>query len=147
MSTPAAFAAKKMFATSTKTATFLLTNDSLGSDVWGSAGAIALLGGALVSDAARRASHRGHGSLDTWTGQRKSLRCPAAEGRRIFRADCLHEGAALVARRADEVLEEGVRHAVRIMVGVDDQEVDRADETTSPDRGSKGQNGPAHDDA
>src|SRR5687767_4842301 len=33
------------------------------------------------------------------------------------------------------------------MVGVDDQEIDRADETACADRGSKSQDGPAHDDA
>jgi hypothetical protein len=48
MSTPAAFAAKKMFATSTKTATFLLTDLTPWSDMWRSAGAIALLGGAMI---------------------------------------------------------------------------------------------------
>src|SRR5688500_4140455 len=128
MSTPAAFAAKKMFATSTKTATFLLTNDSLvrcmalGRRVRAARRSVEL-------GAARRDSHRGHGSLDARTGERKSLRRPAAQGRRIVRAYCLHEGAAFVARRADEVLEEGVRHAVRIMVGVDDQKIDRADKT------------------
>jgi hypothetical protein len=33
------------------------------------------------------------------------------------------------------------------MVAVDDQEIDRADETAGAHRGTKGQDGPAHDDA
>jgi len=33
------------------------------------------------------------------------------------------------------------------MVGIDDQEIDRADEAASADRGSKSQDGPTHDDA
>ena len=98
-------------------------------------------------EAARSATHRGHRSLETRTGEGKALRRPAVECRRVVWGDGFHEGAAFVARRADEVLEEGVRHAVRIMVGVDDQEIDRADEPTSADRGPKGQDGPAHDDA
>ena len=98
-------------------------------------------------EAARSASHRGHGSLEARTSEGKALRRPAVECRRVVRADGFHESAALVARRSDEVLQERIRHSVRVMVGVDDQEIDRADEAPGADRGSEGQNGPTHDDA
>ena len=72
---------------------------------------------------------------------------PAGPLRWIARKGGFDDAAALVARRADELLEERVRHSVGVMVGVDDQEIDRADEATGADRGSKGQDGPTHDDA
>src|SRR5215207_7157173 len=140
MSTPAALAAKKMFATSTKTATFLLTMTPWKS--YGARPARSRCSAEPWSYAARGASHRGHGSLVSRTGRGEPLRRPAADRRRIVRAGCLHQGAALVAGRADDLLEEGVRHSVGVMVGIDDQKVDGADVSTCTDGWSKSQDGP-----
>ena len=59
----------------------------------------------------------------------------------------LPRGCSPCCSPSGRVLEERVGHSVGVMVGVDDQEIDRADETTCADRGSKGQDGPTHDDA
>jgi hypothetical protein len=85
--------------------------------------------------------------MDARVGRHEALGRPAAHGCRLIGARGLDDGAAFVARRADDFFEKGVRDPVRVMVGVDDQEIDRADEPTCADRGSKGQDGPTHDDA
>ena len=67
------------------------------------------------------------------------------ERRVVLRAGRLDERAALVAGRADDLLDESVRHPVGVVVGIDDQEVDGPDEATRADRRSEREDGAAHD--
>ena len=85
--------------------------------------------------------------MDARTGRGEPHGRPATKGRRIVRASCLHDGAALVAGRAESLFEKGLRDPVGVMVGVDDQEIDGADETARSNGRTQGQDGPAHDAA
>src|SRR5690349_17499369 len=107
-----------MFATSTKTATFLPTVTPW-SLVWlvrarRRARAARL---PLVSDAPRGRTHRGDGSLDPRTGRGEPQRCPAAEDRWIVRSGRVDLGATLVPGRSDDFLEQCSGHPVGIVVG------------------------------
>ena len=70
---------------------------------------------------------------------------PSGQGRRVVRAGCLDDGAALVAGRADGLLEEGAGDPVGVVVGIDDQEVDGPDEAAGAHRRAEGEDGPADD--
>jgi hypothetical protein len=56
---------------------------------------------------------------------------------RVVGQGCLHDAAALVARRSKHLLEERIGDAIRIVIGIDDDEVDGADEAAGTNRGSK----------
>src|SRR5262245_28134833 len=129
-----------MFATSTKTATFLPTVTPW-SLMDGRCRRVSLLGCPLCLDAPRGGPHRDDGSLDPRTGWGEPQRRPAAEGRRIVRAGRFDLGATLVPGRSDDFLEERSGHPVGIVARIDDQEVDRAHEAAGPDRRTEGQDG------
>jgi hypothetical protein len=59
---------------------------------------------------------------------------PAGPRRWIVRESRFDDAAALVASRADELLEERIRHSVHIVVRIHDEEVHRPDVASSPDR-------------
>ena len=59
--------------------------------------------------------------------------------RRVVREVCLDDAAALVACRAEELLQQRVGHAIRVMVGIDHDQVHGADEATGPDGGPEGE--------
>jgi hypothetical protein len=59
---------------------------------------------------------------------------PALSRLGIFRGGRLDDGAALVARRPEDLLDEGVHDPIDVMVGVDHEQIDRADVPAGPDR-------------
>src|SRR5262245_45726759 len=118
-----------MFATSTKTATFLpnwVLSYSFGATV--PIGTAPGLAGPPRAGPGRceRASHERTGILESDGIQ------PGPLGR-IVRASRFDRCAALVGGRSDDLLEEGFRHPVRIGVGGDDEEIDDADVTAGGD--------------
>ena len=60
--------------------------------------------------------------------------------RRVVREGRLDDGAALVACRPEELLQQRVGDAIRVMVGIDHDEVHGADEATGPDGRTEGEN-------
>jgi hypothetical protein len=62
---------------------------------------------------------------------------PAGPRRWIVREGCFDDAAALVAGRADELLEERVRDSVHIVTLIHDEEVHGPDVASSPDRRPK----------
>jgi hypothetical protein len=62
--------------------------------------------------------------------------CPRG---RLLGGDGLDETAALVTGRPDDLLEEGLRDALRVMFRVDGDEIDRSDVAAGPDGWSEGE--------
>src|SRR6266566_5199883 len=126
-----------MFATSTKTATFFptLTPCLLG------------FGRRRRDHAARRhrsiaaaplgGPDRGHLALSARTGLDETVTLEAGPLRQIVWQGHFHEGAALVACRPEDLLQERVDDAIRVVVRIDHDEIYRADEAAGLDRGSK----------
>src|SRR6266550_2650129 len=120
-----------MFATSTKTATFLLT---LTPWIQGFARPARSRSSAGRSCCPTRGgTRRDDGSLDTRTGFSEAHPLPAGKGCRVVRPLGLDHATALVAGRSKQLLEECLGDAVGIVFGIDDQEVDRADVPPGPD--------------
>ena len=59
--------------------------------------------------------------------------------RRVVRQGCLDDAATLVARRTEELFQERIGDAVRVMVGIDHDQVHGADEATGPDGWTEGE--------
>ena len=55
---------------------------------------------------------------------------PAGPLRRVVREGCLDHGAALVARRPEDLLQERIDEAISVVIGIDHDEVDGPDEAT-----------------
>src|SRR6478672_11181752 len=108
-----------MFATSTKTATFFptLTPQKLLEDrrrdraAWTAPGS--------VPAASPGGSDRGHPALSTRTGFDEPMTLQAGPLRRVVGKGRLDDAAALVARRPEELLQQRVGDAVRVVVGID----------------------------
>src|SRR5579859_3043231 len=125
-----------MFATSTKTATFLPTL----TPIWCWTQCRRADAAWLARSTDATAGSGGHdGPLDGRSRFDESLVLPTGAYGGVLRLRRLHDGAALVLGRAEDLLEEGRRQPVRIVVGVEDEEVDRADVTAGPDRWTEGE--------
>ena len=82
---------------------------------------------------------RGHPTLGTWTGWDESMALQAGPFAGIVGERRLDDATALVARRPQDLLEQRVGHAVRVVIGIDDDQVDDSDEAARPDRGTEGE--------
>lgn len=78
---------------------------------------------------------RSHLALSPRTGDDEAVTFQAGPLRRVVRKVCLDDAAALVACRAEKLLEQRVGHAIRVMVGIDHDQVHGSDVATGPDRG------------
>src|SRR5512143_503416 len=106
-----------MFATSTKTATFLPTWSPISLDAragWRSSGSAPAPGGIHDVPEDRRAVH-------------ESLALPARVLCRVVRLRRLDRRTSLVGRRSEALLDEAVAHGVRFARRVDDEQVDGSD--------------------
>src|SRR4051812_8667006 len=113
-----------MFATSTKTATFLLTMTPW---VMGSPGRRDGAARRGCSLGATGGSCRRHDSVDVRTGFAETHPLPAGIGLSVVRPFGFDDGAALVAGRPDQFLQQRLGDPVDVVLRVDDQEVDVAD--------------------
>src|SRR5436190_15491931 len=129
-----------MFATSTKTATFFPTLTPQKRCVRGPRRDRAACGPGSVPAARSGGSDRGHPALSTRTGFDETVTLQAGPLRRVVRESCLDDAAALVARRPEDLLQQRVRDAVRVMVGIDHDQVHDADEASSPNGWTEGEN-------
>ena len=82
---------------------------------------------------------RGHPALRARTGFDEPVTLQAGPLRRIVGQGRLDDAAALVARRSEDLLQERVGHAVRVVVGIDHDEVDGADEAAGRDGRPEGE--------
>src|SRR5204863_7038586 len=111
-----------MFATSTKTATFLPTGTPSGSD----RSVLCARDRAFLCPSCRGAN-RGDGALHHRPGRREPEALPAGALLRITRLLGLDDRAALVVGRTKDLLEEAGGEAIGIMLRVHHQQVHRAD--------------------
>src|SRR5690349_10283317 len=127
-----------MFATSTKTATFLLTLSPI-----------------PCLELRRRCGARSNwsapapGGIDGPPEDRllvlESLALPALQLCRILRLGRLDRRTALVARRLEALLDEACAHGVRCARRVDDEQIDDPDVAAGANRGSDREHGAADD--
>src|SRR5215203_5222797 len=133
-----------MFATSTKTATFLLTMTPWVMDSPSRRDDAARRDRSL---SATRGSGRGHDPMDVWTGFAEAHPLPACVGVRVVGPFGFDDGAALVAGRPDKFLQERLGDPVDVVRGIDDQEVDVADEPAGSNGRSECEDRGPDDDA
>src|SRR6185369_9273022 len=123
-----------MFATSTKTATFLLTLSPMCS---------------VGCEPAARPSTPAPGGIDGSPQNRllvlESLALPALELCRCLRHRRLDRRTALVARRLEALLDEACAHGVQCARRVDDEQIDDPDVAAGANRGSDREHGAADD--
>src|ERR1035437_9770954 len=121
-----------MFATSTKTATFLLTNELLGSMSPGPAQSKAsrnwLLLGCPVYSAADRRPYDDRRPVGSGGCLREAMTLPVRQVVGLWRQYDLDRCAALSACREQQFFDEQVGNSVRVLAIRDDQQVNRADE-------------------
>src|SRR6266516_4026462 len=117
-----------MFATSTKTATFLLTCTPIRCG--------AASGWARRLPRSSRHGHGADGASDARTLIFESEAFPAGPLRRVVRLRRLDRRAALVRGRSKGLLDERLGHVIGIGRRIDDQQVDRPDVAARGDRGA-----------
>src|SRR5215203_830213 len=127
-----------MFATSTKTATFLPTV----TPIWCEPGPLTPAGALCATGCG---AGRGNGAPERDSGRGEPGALEAGEVRGIGGLRRLDRGATLVARGAQQLLQEGFRHAICVMVRSDDKEVDRAHVAAGRDRRTQYEQRPAHE--
>src|SRR5258706_10438201 len=127
-----------MFATSTKTATFLPTLSPI---PWSGVGA---------AKARAPFSTPAPGGIDGPPENRllvlESLALPALQLCRVLRLRCLDRRTTLVGRRFEAILDEARAHGVRCARRVDDEQVDDSDIAARANRGPDREHGTAHVD-
>src|SRR3990172_522187 len=130
-----------MFATSTKTATFLPT----GSPIRDGAAARAPVRAPRSTGPSPAGPCRREDASHERTELIESLSLPPGPLGGIVRPRRLDGRATLVGRRSEGLREEGPRHVVRVHVRCDDEEIDRADVAAGPYRGADREDRAAHD--